>query len=153
MLDWNVDRGKHADSIIAAARGRRCPVRFLRSRLRRKADGRQRGGLAIGRGSGNELRVCTGLPGVEPKHRSRRGLYQSGDADSNTNSFGADFTLQAPVRSFGNLISKWPLFQRRLALVTEIGNDGQAVVLYNLSRGDDDLRLEQIDEVLADPER
>lgn len=27
------------------------------------------------------------------------------------------------------------------------------MVLYNLSRGDDDLRLEQIDEVLADPER
>jgi endonuclease/exonuclease/phosphatase family metal-dependent hydrolase len=58
-------------------------------------------------------------------------------------------------RSF--LISTLPLFQRReggrVALVTELDNGGKPLVIYNLhleSKGSGDLRLQQLEEVLAD---
>jgi endonuclease/exonuclease/phosphatase family metal-dependent hydrolase len=55
------------------------------------------------------------------------------------------------------MVSKLPLFQRReggrIAQVAELDNGGHKLVVYNLhleSRGDDELRGRQIEEVLAD---
>lgn len=58
------------------------------------------------------------------------------------------------------LSSSLPLFQRRaggrIAQVTELDNGGRTLVIYNLhleSRGDEQLRLRQLDESLADAQR
>ena len=58
------------------------------------------------------------------------------------------------------LSSSLPLLQRReggrIALVTELDNGGKPLVVYNLhleSRGNDRLRLEQLEEVLNDAQR
>ena len=58
------------------------------------------------------------------------------------------------------LISSLPVFQRRegsrIAQISELDNGGRLVVIYNLhleSRGDEQLRLRQLDEVLADAAR
>ncbi|HME07851.1 MAG TPA: endonuclease/exonuclease/phosphatase family protein [Bryobacteraceae bacterium] len=58
------------------------------------------------------------------------------------------------------MVSKLPVFQRRaggrIAQVAELDNGGRLLVVYNLhleSKGDDELRGRQMDEVLADAER
>ena len=58
------------------------------------------------------------------------------------------------------LISSLPLFQRReggrIAQISELDNGGRLLVVYNLhleSRGDEQLRLRQLEEVLADAQR
>ncbi len=58
------------------------------------------------------------------------------------------------------LNSSLPLWQRReggrIALITELDNGGKPLVVYNLhleSRGNDQLRLAQLEEVLADAQR
>jgi len=58
------------------------------------------------------------------------------------------------------LVSTLPIFQRRkggrIAEVSELDNGGETLVVYNLhleSRGDEQLRLRQLDEVLADIQR
>lgn len=58
------------------------------------------------------------------------------------------------------LISRVPLLQRReggrIALVAELENGGQPIVVYDLhleSKGTEQLRLEQIEEVLSDTQR
>jgi len=58
------------------------------------------------------------------------------------------------------LISSLPILQRReggrIAQISELDNGGRLLVIYNLhleSRGDEQLRLRQLDEVLADARR
>jgi endonuclease/exonuclease/phosphatase family metal-dependent hydrolase len=58
------------------------------------------------------------------------------------------------------LISSLPIFQRReggrIAQISELDNGGKKLVIYNLhleSRGSEDGRLQQLNEVLADAER
>ena len=58
------------------------------------------------------------------------------------------------------LASRLPLWQRReggrIAQVAELDNGGRLLIVYNLhleSRGDEQLRLQQLEEVLADAQR
>ncbi len=164
LLNWNIDRGKHLDGILAVIRAQNPDLCIfqevdLGARRTQGIDVAQQIAKSAGMNYAfapefEELSQSTGdgaaLHGqatltTMPIRSSRilRFAHQSG------------FWKPNPL-----LISKLPILQRReggrIALVTELETDGGMLVVYNLhleSRGSERGRLLQLEEVLADAER
>jgi endonuclease/exonuclease/phosphatase family metal-dependent hydrolase len=164
VLNWNIDRGKHLDGILAAIRttkadlcifqevdlsARRTQGRDVARELAEAASmnyvfAAEFEELSQGAGDGSAYHGQATLSSL-PIRASRilRFAHQSG------------FWKPNPL-----MISALPIFQRReggrIALVTELDNGGRTLVVYNLhleSRGSEHGRLLQLEEVLADAGR
>jgi endonuclease/exonuclease/phosphatase family metal-dependent hydrolase len=164
VLNWNIDRGEHLDDIKEQIRQQKpdlCIFQEVDLHARRTHEEDVAKELAemfgmnyvfapefqeLGQGSAEEpayhgQAVLTTLP-VQAS-RMIRFQHQSG--------------WWKPRRL---LLSSVPLLQRReggrVALVAELDNGGKPLVIYNLhleSKGTEQLRLEQLEEVLDDAQR
>ena len=164
LLNWNIDRGKHLDGIVAAIRESKpdlCVFQEVDLGARRTQ------GMDVAQ----ELAKTTGMNyAFAPEFEELSQGTEEGSA------YHGQATLTSmPIRSSrilrfkhqsgfwkpnALLISSIPLLQRReggrIALVTELDNGGKTLVVYNLhleSRGSEHGRLLQLNEVLADAER
>jgi endonuclease/exonuclease/phosphatase family metal-dependent hydrolase len=164
LLNWNIDRGKHLDGIFAAIRETKpdlCVFQEVDLGARRTQ------GMDVAQ----ELAKTTGMNyAFAPEFEELSQGTEDGSA------YHGQATLTSmPIRSSrilrfkhqsgfwkpnALLISSLPLLQRReggrIALVTELDNGGKPLVVYNLhleSRGSENGRLLQLNEVLADAER
>ena len=165
LLNWNIDRGKHLDGILAVIRSSKPDLCIFQEvdLSARRTQGRD---VARELAQVTEMNYAFAPEFVE--------LSQSTGGDRSA--YHGQATLsRLPIRSsrvlrFTHqsgfwkprplLFSSLPLFQRReggrIALITELDNGGRPVVVYNLhleSRGNEQGRLRQIEEVLADAER
>jgi len=164
LLNWNIDRGKHLDGILAAIRETKpdlCVFQEVDLGARRTQ------GMDVAQ----ELAKSTGMNYVfapefeELSQSTEEGSAYHGQATLTTMPIRASRILRFAHQSgFWKpkplLMSTLPLWQRReggrIALVTELDNAGKPLVVYNLhleSRGSEQGRLQQLDEVLADAER
>jgi endonuclease/exonuclease/phosphatase family metal-dependent hydrolase len=164
LLNWNIDRGKHLDGILAAIRETKpdlCVFQEVDLGARRTQ------GMDVAQ----ELAKTTGLnyafaPEFEElSQRTEEGSAYHGQATLTSMPIRSSRILRFKHQSGfwkpnGLLISSIPLLQRReggrIALVTEIDDGGKTLVVYNLhleSRGSEQGRLLQLNEVLADAER
>jgi endonuclease/exonuclease/phosphatase family metal-dependent hydrolase len=164
LLNWNIDRGKHLDGILAAIRETKpdlCVFQEVDLGARRTQ------GMDVAQ----ELAKTTGMNyAFAPEFEELSQGTEEGSA------YHGQATLTSmPIRSsrmvrFKHQSGFWkpnallsssiPLLQRReggrIALVTELDNGGKTLVVYNLhleSRGSEHGRLLQLNEVLADAER
>jgi endonuclease/exonuclease/phosphatase family metal-dependent hydrolase len=164
LLNWNIDRGKHLEGILAAIRETKpdlCIFQEVDLGARRTQ----------GRDVAQELAKTTGMnyafapefeelsqgTGQGPAYHGQATLTTMRIRSSRILRFGhqSGFWKPNPL-----MISALPLLQRReggrIALVTELDNGGKLLVVYNLhleSRGSEHGRLLQLNEVLADAER
>ena len=161
VLNWNIDRGQHLDDIKDQIR-RLKPDLCIFQEVDRGARRTHREDVA------KELAEAFGMNYVfAPEFRE---LGQGTTQDPAYH--GQALLTTLPVRSsrmirFEHqsgwwkprklLISSVPLLQRReggrVALVAELDNGGKPLVVYNLhleSKGTEQLRLQQLEEVLAD---
>lgn len=161
LLNWNIDRGKHEDGVLAAIRENHADLCIFQ-----EVDlGARR---TQGRDVAHDLAAELGMDyAFAPEFRE---LSQgTGDGDAY---HGQAILSRMPIRSTRILrftrqsgfwkpkpllISSLPLFQRReggrIAQISELDNGGHILAVYNLhleSRGDEQLRLAQLEEVLAD---
>jgi endonuclease/exonuclease/phosphatase family metal-dependent hydrolase len=164
ILNWNIDRGKHLDDIKDQIRRRKpdlCILQEVDLDARRTHKDDIAKDLAetfgmnyvfapefqeLGQGTAEDpafhgQALLTTMP--VPSSRMIRFQHQSG--------------WWKPRRL---LLSSVPLLQRReggrVALVAELDNGGKPLVVYNLhleSKGTEQLRLDQLDEVLDDAQR
>jgi len=164
LLNWNIDRGKHLDGILAAIRESKPDLCIFQEV---DLGARRTQGMDVAK----ELAKTTGMNyafGPEFEELSQgtgEGSAYHGQATLTTLpirssrilrfAHQSDFWKPKPL-----LISALPIFQRReggrIALVTELDNGGKTLVVYNLhleSRGSEHGRLLQLEEVLADAER
>ena len=164
ILNWNIDRGQHLAGIEAAMRASQANLCIFQ-----EVDlGARR---THGQDVAQELAEAFGMNYAwAPEFQE---LSQSTAAGAAYH--GQAILTTLPIRStrilrFANqsgfwkprplLISSLPIFQRReggrIAQISELDNGGRLLVIYNLhleSRGDEQLRLRQLDEVLADARR
>jgi endonuclease/exonuclease/phosphatase family metal-dependent hydrolase len=164
LLNWNIDRGKHLDGILAAIRETKpdlCVFQEVDLGARRTQ------GMDVAQ----ELGKTTGMNYVfapefeELSQGTEEGSAYHGQATLTTMPIRSSRILRFAHQSgFWKpnplMISALPIFQRReggrIALITELDNGGKTLVVYNLhleSRGSEHGRLLQLDEVLADAER
>jgi len=161
ILDWNIDRGKHLDDIEGQMRQFNPDLCIFQEV---DLDARRSGKIDVAKKLAEEFRMnyvfapefeelSQGTPECPAYHgqalltklpirssRMLRFVHQSG------------FWKPRPL-----LKSSMPLWQRReggrVALITELDNGAKPLVVYNLhleSRGNDQLRLAQLEEVLDD---
>jgi endonuclease/exonuclease/phosphatase family metal-dependent hydrolase len=164
ILNWNIDRGQHLAGIEAAIRENQpdlCIFQEVDLGARR----------THGQDIAQELAEKFGMNYAwAPEFHELSQSTASGAAYH-----GQAILTTLPIRStrilrFANqsgfwkprplLISSLPLLQRReggrIAQISELDNGGRLLVIYNLhleSRGDEQLRLRQLEEVLADAQR
>ena len=164
VLNWNIDRGEHLDRVLAAIRETKADLCIL-----------QEVDLGARRTEGKDIaKVLAEEAGMNyafaPEFRE---LSQS---TANGPAYHGQATLTTlPVRSarvlrFTHqsgfwkprplLLSALPIMQRReggrIALISELRDGDRPLVVYNLhleSRADEQFRLLQLNEVLADAER
>lgn len=164
LLNWNIDRGKHLNGILAVIRETKPELCIFQEV---DLGARRTQGMDVAQ----ELAKTTGMNyAFAPEFEE----LSQGIGDSSAYHGQATLTT-LPVRSsrilrFAHqsgfwkpkplLISSLPIWQRReggrIALVTELDHAGKTLVVYNLhleSRGSEQGRLKQLDEVLADAER
>lgn len=164
LLNWNIDRGKHLDGILATIRESKPDLCIFQEV---DLGARRTQGMDVA----EELAKTTGMnyafaPEFEELSQStQEGAAYHGQATLTTMPIRSSRILRFAHQSgFWKpnplLISKLPLWQRReggrIALVTELDNGGKMLVVYNLhleSRGSEQGRLLQLNEVLADAER
>jgi endonuclease/exonuclease/phosphatase family metal-dependent hydrolase len=164
LLNWNIDRGKHLDGILATIRESKPDLCIFQEV---DLGARRTQGMDVA----EELAKTTGMnyafaPEFEELSQStQEGAAYHGQATLTTLPIRSSRILRFAHQSgFWKpnplLISKLPLWQRReggrIALVTELDNGGKLLVVYNLhleSRGSEQGRLLQLNEVLADAER
>jgi endonuclease/exonuclease/phosphatase family metal-dependent hydrolase len=164
LLNWNIDRGKHLDSILATIRETKPDLCIFQEV---DLGARRTQGMDVA----EKLAKTTGMnyafaPEFEELSQStQEGAAYHGQATLTTMPIRSSRILRFAHQSgFWKpnplLISKLPLWQRReggrIALVTELDNGGKMLVVYNLhleSRGSEQGRLLQLNEVLADAER
>ncbi len=164
MLNWNIERGEHLDRVLAAIRETKPDLCILQ-----EVDlGARR---TEGKDIAQELAKASGMNyAFAPEFR------ELGQSTENGPAYHGQATLTTmPVRSSRVLrfehqsgfwkprrlmISALPILQRRegsrIGLVSEIMNGEHPLVVYNLhleSRGDEHLRLLQLNEVLSDAGR
>ena len=164
VLNWNIDRGQHLDDIKEQIR-RQKPDLCIFQEVDLDARRTHRQDIA------KELAETFGMNYVFAAEF--RELGQGSDEEPAYH--GQALLTTMPVRSsrmirFQHqsgwwkprrlLISSVPLLQRReggrVALVAELDNGGKLLVVYNLhleSKGTEQLRLDQLDEVLDDAQR
>jgi endonuclease/exonuclease/phosphatase family metal-dependent hydrolase len=164
LLNWNIDRGKHLDGILAAIHESQPDLCIFQEV---DLGARRTQGMDVAQ----ELAKKTSMnyafaPEFEELSQStEEGSAYHGQATLTTMPIRSSRILRFEHQSgFWKpnplLISKLPLWQRReggrIALVTELDNGGKTLVVYNLhleSRGSEHGRLLQLNEVLADAER
>jgi endonuclease/exonuclease/phosphatase family metal-dependent hydrolase len=164
LLNWNIDRGKHLDGILAAIHETKPDVCVFQEV---DLGARRTQGMDVAQ----ELGKTTGMNYVfaaefeELSQGTEDGSAYHGQATLTTMAIRSSrilrFTHQSGFWKPNPLmISALPIFQRReggrIALITELDNGGKTLVVYNLhleSRGSEHGRLLQLDEVLADAER
>lgn len=164
ILNWNIERGLHLAGIEAAMRATQANLCIFQEV---DLGARRTHGEDVAR----ELAEKFGMNYAwAPEFQE---LSQSTPAGAAYH--GQAILTTLPIRStrilrFANqsgfwkprplLISSLPIFQRReggrIAQISELDNGGRLLVIYNLhleSRGDEQLRLRQLNEVLADARR
>jgi endonuclease/exonuclease/phosphatase family metal-dependent hydrolase len=164
LLNWNIDRGKHLDGILAAIHETKPDLCIFQEV---DLGARRTQGIDVAQ----ELGKTTGMNyAFAPEFEE----LSQGTGDGSAYHGQATLTTM-PIRSsrilrFAHqsgfwkpkplLFSTLPIFQRReggrIALITELDNGGKMLVVYNLhleSRGSEHGRLLQLEEVLADAER
>jgi endonuclease/exonuclease/phosphatase family metal-dependent hydrolase len=164
VLNWNIDRGKHLNRILAALRDTSPDLAMFQEV---DLDARRTHAMDVAR----ELAQAAGL-----NYAFAPEFEELGQSTSETAAYQGQATLtRFPIRSARLLrfvhqtgfwkprpllISRVPILQRReggrIALITELDNAGRPIVVYNLhleSKFYEHLRLEQLNEVLADAER
>ena len=164
ILDWNIDRGKHLDDIQEEIR-RSKPDLCIFQEVDLSA--RRTHGQDVAKELAEAFRrnyvfapefqeLSQGTPD-EPAYHGQALLTTLPIRSSRMLRFEhqSGFWKPRPL-----LISKLPLLQRReggrVALIAELDNGGKAVVVYNLhleSRGNEHLRLLQLEEVLSDAQK
>lgn len=164
LLNWNIDRGKHLDGILAMIREAKPELCIFQEV---DLGARRTQGIDVAQ----ELAKTTGMnyafaPEFEElSQATAEGAAYHGQATLTTLPIRASrilrFTHQSGFWKPNSLLSsKLPLLQRReggrIALVTELDNGGKPLVVYNLhleSRGSEQGRLLQLEEVLSDAKR
>jgi endonuclease/exonuclease/phosphatase family metal-dependent hydrolase len=164
LLNWNIDRGKHLDTILAAIREAGAELCIFQEV---DLGARRTQGIDVA----EQLAKTAGMNyAFAPEFEE---LSQGIGKDAAYHGQATLTTL--PIRSsrilrFTHqsgfwkpkplLVSSLPIFQRReggrIALVTELDYRGKKLVVYNLhleSRGSEQGRLLQLNEVLADADR
>jgi endonuclease/exonuclease/phosphatase family metal-dependent hydrolase len=164
LLNWNIDRGKHLDAILATIHESKPDLCIFQEV---DLGARRTQGMDVA----EELAKKTGMnyafaPEFEELSQStQEGAAYHGQATLTTMPIRSSrilrFAHQSGFWKPNHLLpSSLPLWQRReggrIALVTELDNNGKLLVVYNLhleSRGSEQGRLLQLNEVLADAER
>jgi endonuclease/exonuclease/phosphatase family metal-dependent hydrolase len=164
LLNWNIDRGKHLDGILATIRESKPDLCIFQEV---DLGARRTQGMDVA----EELAKKTGMnyafaPEFEELSQStHEGAAYHGQATLTTMPIRSSRILRFAHQSgFWKpnhlLMSSLSIWQRReggrIALVTELENGGKTLVVYNLhleSRGSEQGRLLQLNEVLADAER
>ena len=164
LLNWNIDRGKHLDGILAVMRETKPDLCVFQEV---DLDARRTQGQDIAQ----ELAKAAGM-----NYAFAPEFQELSQGTGESAAYHGQATLSTlPIRSsrilrFTHqsgfwkpnplLVSTLPIFQRReggrIALVTELDEGGRTLVVYNLhleSRGSEQGRLLQLEEVLADAER
>jgi endonuclease/exonuclease/phosphatase family metal-dependent hydrolase len=164
VLNWNIDRGKAIDDIEGQMR-QFLPDLCIFQEV--DLDARRSGNIDVAKKIAEAFQMNYVFA---PEFQE---LSQG--TDENPAYHGQALLTKLPIRSsrmlrFTNQSGFWkphrllnssmPLWQRReggrVALITELDNGGKLLVVYNLhleSRGNDHLRLLQLDEVLEDAKR
>jgi endonuclease/exonuclease/phosphatase family metal-dependent hydrolase len=164
LLNWNIDRGQHLDGIEAAIRSTKPDLCILQEvdLGARRTDGRDIA-LELARTFGlnysfaPEFQELSQSIGSEPAYHGQAILTTWPILNTRILRFEHQSRFWKPRPL---LISSLPILQRReggrIAQVSELDNGGKKVVVYNLhleSRGSENGRLLQLNEVLADAER
>jgi endonuclease/exonuclease/phosphatase family metal-dependent hydrolase len=164
ILNWNIDRGKHLDRIAEAVRQAKAELCIFQEvdlgarRTQGKDVARELAqALEMNYAFAPEFRELSQSTGGEPAYHGQAILTRLPMRNVRILRFThqSGFWQPKPL-----MISALPLFQRReggrIALAGELDNGGKMLVVYNLhleSRGDDQGRLLQLEEVLADADR
>jgi endonuclease/exonuclease/phosphatase family metal-dependent hydrolase len=161
ILDWNIDRGKHLDDIEGQMRQLNPDLCIFQEV---DLDARRSGGIDVAKKLAEEFHMnYVFAPEFEelsqgsterPAYHGQALLTKLPIRSSRMLRFTHQSGFWKPRRM---LKSSMPLWQRReggrVALITELDNGGKPLVVYNLhleSRGKDQLRLAQLNEVLDD---
>jgi endonuclease/exonuclease/phosphatase family metal-dependent hydrolase len=164
LLNWNIDRGKHLDGILATIQENK-PDLCIFQEVDLGARRTQGKDVAEELAKTIEMNYAFAPEFEELSQSTDEGAAYHGQATLSTLPIRSSRILRFSHQSgFWKpnplLISALPILQRRkggrIALVTELDNEGQTVVVYNLhleSRGSEQGRLLQLNEVLADAER
>ncbi len=164
LLNWNIDRGKHFEGILAVVRETKPDLCIFQEvdLSARRTQGRD---VARELAKAASMNYVFAPEFVELSQSTEDGSAYHGQATLSRLPIRASRILRFVHQSgFWKprplLVSSLPLFQRReggrIALVTELDNGGRTLVIYNLhleSRGSEQGRLLQLEEVLADAER
>jgi endonuclease/exonuclease/phosphatase family metal-dependent hydrolase len=164
ILDWNIDRGKHLSDIEGQMR-QIVPDLCIFQEV--DLGARRSGGIDVAQKLAETFQMnyvfapefeelSQGTP-EKPAYHGQALLTKLPIRSSRMLRFTHQSGFWKPRRL---LTSSLPLWQRReggrIALITELDNGGKPLVVYNLhleSRGNDELRLAQLEEVLADSQR
>jgi endonuclease/exonuclease/phosphatase family metal-dependent hydrolase len=164
ILDWNIDRGKDLNDIEGQMRQFNPELCIFQEV---DLDARRSGGIDVAKKLAEEFRMnyvfapefqelSQGTP-ESPAYHGQALLTKLPIRSSRMLRFTHQSGFWKPRRL---LSSSMPLWQRReggrVALITELDNGGKPLVVYNLhleSRGNDQLRMAQLEEVLADAQR
>lgn len=164
VLNWNIDRGKRLDDIKDQIRAQRPDLCIFQEvdldarRTHRQDVARELAEtFAMNYVFAPEFHELSQGTADEPAYHGQALLTTLPVRASRLIRFEHQSGWWKP-RAF--MLSSVPLLQRReggrVALVAELDNGGRPLVVYNLhleSKGTEQLRLEQLDEVLADARR
>lgn len=164
VLDWNIDRGEHFDRILAAIRKTKPEVCiFQEVDLGARRSGRKDIAKELAEEAGMnyafvpEFRELSQGAQDQPAYHGQATLTMLPIRSARVLRFVHQTSFWKP-RPF--LSSALPIFQRReggrVALITELDDGPRTVVIYNVhleSKLYDHLRLQQMNEILADAER
>lgn len=164
ILNWNIDRGKHLNDIEGQIR-QQDPDLCIFQEV--DLDARRSGGIDVARKLAETFHLnyvfapefeelSQGTPEV-PAYHGQALLTKLPIRSSRMLRFAHQSGFWKP-QPF--MISSLPLFQRRqggrIALIAELDNGGKPLVIYNLhleSKGTEQLRLQQLNEVLDDAQK
>jgi len=164
ILDWNIDRGKNLSDIEGQMRQLE-PALCIFQEV--DLDARRSGDIDVAKKLAEEFQMnfvfapefqelSQGTP-ESPAYHGQALLTKLPIRSSRMLRFVHQSGFWKPRKM---LNSSNPLWQRReggrIALITELDNGGKPLVVYNLhleSRGNDHLRLLQLEEVLADAQK
>lgn len=164
IFNWNIDRGKDLDDIEGQIRQLNPDLCIFQEV---DLGARRSGGIDVAKKLAEKFRMnyvfapefeelSQGTPEM-PAYHGQALLSKLPIRSSRMLRFTHQSDFWKPRRL---LKSSMPLWQRReggrVALITELDNGSKPLVVYDLhleSRGNDHLRLEQLEEVLADAQR
>jgi endonuclease/exonuclease/phosphatase family metal-dependent hydrolase len=164
ILNWNIDRGKHLDDIEGQIRQYNPDLCIFQEV---DLGARRSGGIDVAKKLAETFQMnyvfapefeelSQGTP-ENPAYHGQALLTKLPIRSSRMLRFTHQSGFWKP-RPF--MISSMPFFQRReggrIALISELDNGGKLLVVYDLhleSKGSDQLRLQQLEEVLADAQR